>query len=294
MLEQIKLFFSAGKGRGTNDVNNRIREDILLLLLKPPEHYIIDNQFGQYWQLMSSKWTHFVNTLCDKEYDTVNVSKIANRKSFDLEINYYKNNESVHKILGEFKHNCGSIGKLPQYYSPPENKGYITPSYANYFYDDYLTQICELANIEKLNKETYMKHIYQCDHTVNDFFVKLREAEPRIQKEKKKIVHTSIKNYLNTYGNDLSIEMIKQDVQKQQLKTFILWDCKNFYKDTISADELELEKIEKIENDNRIVVTSKAGTKHYMLLRWRNHLGILYPAWQISLERPEEPFQAQS
>lgn len=294
MLEHIQLFFSKGKGRATNDLNNRIREDILLLLLNPPEQYIIDTQFGEMWQTMSFKWREFLNNICDKEFDNISVKKIANRKNFDLEINYLRNGENVHKILGEFKHNCKTIGKLPQYYSASENKRYIPQSYGSYFYDQYLDQICNLANIEKINKETYMKHLYQHDHNVNDFFKKLREVETTIEKEKKKIVHESIKNYLNQYSNDLSIELLKKDIQSQKEKTFILWDCKNFYKDSISLEELDLERIEKIKKDNTIVVSSKAGTTHNMLLRWRNHLGILYPAWQISLERLEEQSQVQS
>jgi hypothetical protein len=48
---------------------------------------------------------------------------------------------------------------------------------------------------------------------------------------------------------------------------------------------MDLTHVEGVKNGNTIVVVSKAGTKHNMLLRWKNHLGILYPAWQISLSR---------
>ena len=36
---------------------------------------------------------------------------------------------------------------------------------------------------------------------------------------------------------------------------------------------------------NTIVCSTKSDTKVNMLLRWRNHAGILNPAWQISLKR---------
>lgn len=285
MLKHINLFFSAGKGRQTNDMNNRIREDILLLLLHPPEDYIIDNEFGKQWQTLSTKWNTFVKSLCKEEYDDIKINKVANRKRFDLEIDYLKNNQSIYKVLGEFKHNVKTISKLPQYFSASESKRYIPVSYADYFYENYLGNICQLANIEKVNKQTYLKHIYQHDHNVNEFFQKLREFENTIEHEKKKIVHESIKTYLETYAQQLDIESLKKDLYEQQNKTFILWDCHNFHVDKIEADELELEKIEKIKGNNTIVVTSKSGTKHHMLLRWRNHLGILFPAWQISLQR---------
>jgi hypothetical protein len=48
---------------------------------------------------------------------------------------------------------------------------------------------------------------------------------------------------------------------------------------------MDLTHVEGVKGENTIVVVSRAGTKHHMLLRWKNHLGILYPAWQISLSR---------
>lgn len=285
MLENIQLFFSAGKSRGTNDTNNKIREDLLLMLIHPPEDYLMDNTYGNQWQIMATKWKEFLYTLCDKEFDDIFIKKIANRKRFDLEINYLKNKEIVHQVLGEFKHNCKTISKLPQYYSPAENKRYISESYANYFYDNYLDEICKLTNMPKLDKESYLKHVYQHNYSVNDFFVKLKESENTYYKEKRKIVHESIKTYLSTYGNQLSIKSLEDDITSQQTKTFILWDCNQFYSEKIQPNELEIERIEKIKNNNTIVLLSKAGSRHNMLLRWRNHLGVLYPAWQISLER---------
>lgn len=285
MLSNIRLFFTAGTGRATNDANNRIREDILLMLLNPPEDYILDNEFGQQWQTMCTKWRSFIHGLYNEDFNGVKISKVANRKKFDLEINYLKDGKLVHKILGEFKHNCKTIAKLPQYYSASESKGYIPNRYADYFYDQYLDKVCALAQIEKLNKETYMKYIYQNDHNVDPFFIKLREVEESIRKEKKKIVNESIKNYLNDNWNHLSIELFKNDISDQQKKTFILWDCKDFYYDRILPEELELVKVEKVLRNNTVVVSNKAGTEHHMLLRWRNHLGTLYPAWQISLKR---------
>ena len=125
MLKDIELFLSAGKSRGSNDMNNKIREDILLILLNPPEDYLLDETYGTHWVNMATKWREFLNQLCDKEFDDITIKKIANRKQFDLEINYLKNKETIHQVLGEFKHNCKSISKLPQYYSPAENKNYI-------------------------------------------------------------------------------------------------------------------------------------------------------------------------
>ena len=285
MLRNIGLFFSAGKGRETNDSANRIRETILTSLLHPPEDYFIDEEYGQHWVTMSTKWSQFLKTLCPHEYTDIRIKKIANLSNHDLLIEYMNNTQIVHTIFGEFKHNASSISKLPEYYNAPEKKGFIPVKYSEYFYDTYIDRLCELTNVEKLDKESYMKHIYQTKYSVNMFFQKLKDAEDRIYKEKQKLVRESIKTYLETYAFTLSLENVTRDIMVQKDKTFILWDCNEFRADKIQPDELELIQIERIKNDNTIVVLSKAGTRHHMLLRWKNHLGILYPAWQISLQR---------
>lgn len=284
-MENIRLFFSAGKGRGLNDTNNRLREDVLMMLQHPPEEYVLDPEYGQDWRTMSTKWTTFLQTLTNVEYDTIEVKKIANLKSYDLEIHYKKENQTVHCVLGEFKHNIKSISKLPQYYSAPEKKGYIPVRYAEFFYDNYLDKICEIINLPKIEKELYMKHIYQPNYLVHPFFQALKDSEGLYYKQKQFYVRQSIQEYLEKYANDFSLEMFANDISSQQKKTFILWDCQEFHADMIHPEELQLDKIEKIQNKNTIVIVSKAGTKHKLLLRWRNHLGVLYPAWQISLER---------
>lgn len=268
-----------------NDANNRLREDVLVMLQHPPEDYFLDDEFGQDWVTMSSKWTSFLKTLTSVDHDEIEVKKIANLKSYDLEIQYKKENQVVHSVMGEFKHNTKSISKLPQYYSAPEKKGYIPVRYSEFFYDNYLDKICEVTNIQKIEKDVYMKHISQPNYSAHPFFQSLKESEKTHYKEKQIYVRQSIQDYLEKYANDFSLEMFAKDISSQQKKTFLLWNCKDFYADTILSEELQLERIEKIQNKNTIVISSKAGTNHKLLLRWRNHLGVLYPAWQISLER---------
>lgn len=292
MLQNIRLFLSAGRGRGLNDANNRLREDILAILHHPPEHFLLDNDYGQNWIDMSDKWNQFLKTLCKNQYDTIEIKKIANRKNYDLEIQYKKDNQVIQTVIGEYKHNARNLSKLPQYYSASEKKGYISKNYAEYFYDGYLDQICQKANLTKPEKSVYLNSVYQHDYKVHPFFESLKKSEDEFYKEKQLIVRESIKTYLNQYGTTISLESLNNDLQQQSKKTFILWDLQKFHAETIEPDELVIEKIEGIKKHNTIVVVSKAGTKHNMLLRWRNHLGVLYPAWQISLDRSARQSQA--
>jgi hypothetical protein len=285
MREIIRLFASAGKGRGLNDKNNRLRENALCILHQVPEHLLLDNEYGKEWATLSMKWNQFLKTLCPHDYDEIEIKKIANQKHYDLDIVYKKNNQVIHSVLGEFKHNTKTLSSLPQYFSAPEKKGYISIRYAEFFYDNYLDTLCELVQIPKIQKEMYMKHIYQPNYNIHRFFDDLKNSESTHYKEKQKLVHESIKDYLSQYANQLSLQAVTNDILPQQNKTFILWDCNEFHSDKIHPDELQLESIEKVHRNNTIVVVSKAGTKHKMLLRWRNHLGVLFPAWQVSLDR---------
>ncbi len=285
MLANIRLFFTAGRGRASNDINNKLREDILCVLHQVPEHFLVDNVYGKEWYEMSVKWNAFLKTLCPHKYDFINIKKIANRKSYDLEIEYKQNDKVVYTVIGEYKHNSKSISKLPQFYSPPENKRYISVNYAEYFYDTYLDTICQKASLQKPEKTLYLNSVYQNEYSVHPFFENLKKSEETLYKEKQKIVRESIKDYLSKYASQIAVESLTNDLRQQSKKTFILWDLKEFRSDKIDPDELVIEKFEGVKRNNTVVVVSKAGTKHNMLLRWRNHLGVLFPAWQISLDR---------
>jgi hypothetical protein len=285
MIENVALFFSKGVGRHMNDSLNRLREDVLVRLQTIPSDYLSHPVYGSQWTTLSSQWNQFLSTLCSVEYDTIRIEKVANKKSFDLQIDYLRNSNVIHTVLGEFKHNAKSITAIPQYYNAPEKKHYIPTRYAEYFYDHYLDRICQLVNVEKLDRDIYLKHVDQSSYSANPFFQTLKDTEHTVYKDKQRIVRESIKDYLRDHAATLSIDALTHDLLPQSKKTFILWDCTTFRSDCIRDEELQIVGIEAITNNNTIVVVSRAGTKHKMLLRWKNHLGILYPAWQISLQR---------
>jgi hypothetical protein len=274
--------------RCDNDKNNKIRENVLLILHDPPAIYMTDPIYGDTWKNMSSKWNAFLATLCEVNYDSIRVKKMAGRKyNYDHEITFLNQDVPVQVLKTEFKHNATSIDNLPEYFNSPEKKRYIEKCYAEYFYDNYIDRVCSLSDrLVKPSKDIYMNCIYSANYSKNKFFETLKEIEPTIHNEKKAIVHESIKNYLDAYGNTIDLKTLTSEIKKTQSgKIFILWDLENFKVDRFLEDEFELERVIKIKNNNVIVVQSKHGTIHNLLLRWKNHLGILFPAWQISLER---------
>lgn len=286
-IDDIELFGSPGQGRGSNDINNKNREDLLCVLYNPPTEYLRD----QRWNNLSVKWRLFLRELCECEYDDVNVVKQGGRgKNYDFDIHYILEGRVVRTIKAEFKHNAKTIDSLPQYFSPADNKPYMPSSYADFYHTHYLGRVCELYGIEKPDRTAYLKYVYSDNYARLPVFKAMYDADKAGHDDKFErrcaLVKESIASYLEMYRNSLNMSELSKDIrERQQGKTFILWDLSNFRPDTIREDEMEIVSTETVKNGNVLVAVSRAGTKHNMLLRWKNHLGVLYPAWQISLTR---------
>jgi hypothetical protein len=286
-MDDIDLFSCPGQGRGSNDINNKKREDILCILHDPPAEYMRDER----WNRLCTAWRLFLRELCTHEYDSVSVVKQGGRgKNYDFDIKYILAGKIVQTVKAEFKHNAKTIDSLPQYFSPADNKPYMPTSYAEFYYTHYLGRVCELYGLEKPDRAAYLKYVYSDNYSRLPVFTVLYDFDKAGHDdnfEKRCIlVKESIAAYLEMHKNDLNMAELSKDIRdRQQGKTFILWDLNTFRAETIREDEMAIVSTQGVKNGNVLVAVSRAGTKHNMLLRWKNHLGVLYPAWQISLAR---------
>ena len=285
-LNDIDLFLSAGRGRGTNDANNKRREDILTFLHDLPEPYCSDSR----WTTLSGKWRTFLTTLCAVPYDTVCVTKKGGRAlNYDFDIVFKYEGSMVHSAKIEFKHNAASISSLPQYLSIAEKTPYLPSPYALFYYRHALDKIRAMyEDVPKPDIDTYMKCVYSNNYKKHELFQTLYEAdcECSVPEERVRLVDESIATYLEENKHLLDMKLLTKDIRERQTgKVFVLWDLTTFRSDTIRDDEMEIVSVEGVKNGRVLVAVSKAGTRHNMLLRWKNHIGVLYPAWQISLSR---------
>jgi len=158
----------------------------------------------------------------------------------------------------------------------------------------YIPNICKLYNIQVPEKEKYLKYIHTTNYSnLSGFSDYLYEHDKKCNKKcmncNKRIeyVRKSIETFLNT--NTKSIIDIpclnKKFLETQQDKIFFCWDMNNFNIDYISNKELNCLTINNIKNNNTIVLNTESASRIHMLLRWKNHLGVLLPAWQIKLKR---------
>lgn len=285
-MEQIELFYTVGK-KCDNDSNNKRREEILEGILKVPEEYLNDAQYGEKWREVQNGWRDVLRGLCSDVFDSMNILKMAGRgNNYDYCVNYYNSEQIVNKRCIEFKYNSSSLDKIPQFLQLYENCGFIEKSYAEFYYENYLwSHIEHIPGLEILDKELYLKLVRGTKYNCNPFFSRLKDAE--LDKPSKsvinKVVNKSIGDYLTRYAKEIDLEVLQKRLSaSQKEKVFVMWKSGKFTTDTISiGSKLEYKGVK---NKNTIVVDDiEQKQEYHLLLRWKNHKGVLNPAWQISL-----------
>jgi hypothetical protein len=286
-MEQIELFYKSGK-KCENDCDNKIREDILEKIENIPKEYLDDLTYGDKWRQVQTGWLEVLKGLCNTQFDTIKVVKMAGRShNYDFEAHYKKDEQLVKTENIEFKYNSGSLDKIPQFLQLHENSGFLKTSYAEFYYDNYLSKhISYISLLELIDKEQYLKYIKNVNYNCNIFFSNLKAAEDDANTKIAidKLVKESISTYLSTYANDIDLNILKSRLEAQSRKIFVMWKSGKFTKDRISiGQQLEYKGIK---NNNTIVVEDiEQRQEYHLLLRWKNHKGVLNPAWQISLYR---------
>lgn len=276
--EDINLYWMVNKKKD-NDGKNRIREQII--------YYILNNNINEDWY-QNNKWntirTGLLRSLIETESDNYKIELKGGRNyNYDFIIKYNEN--EIRKI--EFKYNCSSIDKYPQFLSISSNNFIEDEGYASYFYDNYLNKIGLLINISIPSKSDYLKYIHSNNYNTLSIFKEFKEKEKnsKFKEEKKRIVSESISKYLNTKIKLNINEINKYFKEKEKNKYYLLYKNEKFNIDYIKDEELEVVEMKEIKNNNTLILTTKSSSYISMLLRWKNHLGVLYPAWQISLMR---------
>jgi hypothetical protein len=203
-------------------------------------------------------------------------------------LSFYNDNILVKQEKIEFKYGSSSIDKIPQFLSLQARFPFFTESYDKYYYENYLDKYiaCDDTITEpKPSLEIYLKYVTNTNYNILPFFENLKNCEENNKKEKDVIVNKSIHEYLLQYGPSINIqEFIEKVRNTQKEKTYLLWNKGKFHIDSLNEEDSVI-IFRSITNKNTIELGSSNGNIYKLLLRWRNHKGILNPAWQISMKR---------
>jgi hypothetical protein len=201
---------------------------------------------------------------------------------------YYNDTALIANRKIEFKNGGTSIGDLPQFLSLQVKVGLFSDTYDNFWYINYLDEYirCDAEiTVAKPPLDSYLKAVTKTNYNSHPFFAQLKQREHFFQKEKNAVVNESITDYLNQYASNIDIHAFSEKVRETQTgKIYLLWSNGAFYIDKLLDTELSEMKFHSIKNGNVLEVKS-GNTIYGLLLRWRNHKGILNPAWQISMKR---------
>ena len=291
-VSDITTFFTTSS-RNDNDATNKVREEVLKLLCNPPKEYLEHPEFGKSWQIVCNAWNDELKKIGEKtgvpEYTSTQIKVKGGRKfNYDGNVMYCNGTKVVATRTIEFKNGGSNIGELPQFLSLQAKFGMFQEKYDQFWYENYLDKYiaCDSEITEtKPSLQVYLKNVTSTKYDVMPFFAELKKRELFFQKEKNEIVNSSITDYLTRYGKEIDINALSEKVKATQTnKIFLLWSNGKFFSDKISEEEMSDIKYHSIKNGN--VLEIKSGNTIYgLLLRWRNHKGILNPAWQMSMKR---------
>jgi len=273
-----------GAGRELNDANNNLREIAIVSIINR-------KLVGEEWLPISTELSKFIlnrlESLGLPSTTTVSAVKRGGRKyNWDFDIIY-----GTHLEKTEFKFGGITVQSLPEFFSCGANKPFNTCiPYATYFYRNYLTSVAAIYNIPvEINEEDYLKSVY--GSTYKGIFKQLYDSEKQgteAQKRmKKELVDSSINAWLCEAAPLTDLNAITQEFKRsQEGKKFMLFNNGTFHEDEIKSEELVATCVKGIKLSKYLIIQSAVSSTTYeMLLRWKNHAGVLYPAWQISMKR---------
>jgi hypothetical protein len=289
------MFYLKQIPRQYNDWTNSLRETILAQLgnRQIPQDYFYEPTFGSKWKHLHNEWKNVLeSTLAPPKESFVSLIQKGGRTSnYDFLVHY----TNQHEKKVEFKYNAQSIASLPQIMqlADKHTAQFLQETYSDFYYThslrSYLALDSHLSTLPIPTKPEYIQMVSGTNYTIHPLFDAMKQQTHFETAQKKHIVKTSIASFLKQYEHTLDIPTLHtMTMTRQQEKIFVLWKNEQFYIDELKLSQEEpIQSFLGIENQNRLVVQSNHHRFHF-LLRWKNHPGILNPAWQISVASKKE------
>jgi hypothetical protein len=276
---------SKGKGRESNDGLNKRREAVLMSIANgtAPLH---DPVHGTAWTHLAQLFNDALLEIGKNQAVTELKAKGGRGSNYDFLVTFADGT----RVPVEFKYGAKGITSIPQFVSLAANKEFHNELYAKFFYDTYLPQTASLYNLDTPPEDVYLAQVHQNTGS-HPFFEQAYTAEKaastELNKKKSVIVSKSITDFLNRVSSTTRLDALTAEFQRSQAgKKFLLFHNGAFYHDSLKPTELIAKNVIGVRNGNLLVIqTEEPKTTIEMLLRWKNHLGILFPAWQTRLVR---------
>jgi hypothetical protein len=293
---------AASHGRSQNDKNNKLREAIICAIIdnKVPAAYYKT----AIWRDMKQSVDGFLHEVMKRdggsggEYTHVECWHAAGRgNNYDFLLTFTgaDGTKKEHKV--EFKFNASKISDTPQFVSPMKPSQYLSSSYEEYFYDNYMTKISGSPP----PREEWLKQIHNnappCIKHLQDKYYAGCSSSSQFTNAPGDIAFYNLCKQLSKESiskfvaeNDLDIAKLSGYLREsQEGKIYMLFqpaategESASIKLQTVDTAHYNIVSSMKNPKNSRYECVSETGKKIKILLRWKNGNGIAFPAFQIS------------
>lgn len=288
---KVSLFHAAaaaGDGRTANDAKNKVREQTVLSIINN-DSSVADPAFDPLKAEVRAWILQRLSELALPPDTPIRaVAKGGRRYNWDFDLHL---GDKTLKV--EWKYGAASVDALPEFFNPAANYDFHQgESFARFFFNGYLQQVCAVYGVPvTMTEAEYVAKVHGTQKA--GLFLALYNAEAagtaEQKAQKKVVVDQCIRAWLEATKDLVNTAAITAAFQASQAgKHFMLCRGGKLYYDAIKPEELVVSGAAEVRLGKYLVLHStRPGTTHEMLLRWKNHAGILYPAWQISMKRSQ-------
>jgi hypothetical protein len=294
----INYFITGTKNsnRSLNDLNNKIRENIIYCMKYINEEYLSDPEYGGEWVKLKTSFEANMKYICPT-YHSYNIEHKAGRKyNYDYLIFFFDESD---KIISEekleFKFNALAIHDAPQYVSPMNPSQYLSQPFEDYYYDNYLIYLLPQFGLEIPDRTLYLNTIHsncpKCMEPAQILYYQgsRQSSKYDIDNERAKKIYQrcneASRECLTTFINVTNLDIDKLSkylLKSQENKNYLLYKNGEFKIQTANNKDFIISSYSKNGKKSRYEGITNTGKKINILLRWKNGNGIAYPAFQIS------------
>lgn len=273
-----------------NDKNNKTRENII--------GAVINNKIPIEYYKYSRRWNNLKKNIESYIYDLIGYNNINNivlihrgGRKYNYDFTIIVNNIEYNV---ELKFNAENIDDTPQIVSPVKTSKYLSRSYEEYYYDNYLPKLISPNNIKYPNRSQYIKEIHgnkpKCMEYFQNIYYQGCSKSSKYTGDKNSIEFYNLSNSIDKISRENFINITELNInalstylkETQKNKIYMLYKYNKFHKQIVNINDYELVRYEKYPEKFKYVAYSASGKQIDILLRWKNGNGIAFPAFQIS------------
>lgn len=273
-----------------NDKNNKTRENII--------GAVINNKIPIEYYKYSRRWNNLKKNIESYIYDLIGYNNINNivlihrgGRKYNYDFTIIVNNIEYNV---ELKFNAENIDDTPQIVSPVKTSKYLSCSYEEYYYDNYLPKLISPNNIKYPNRSQYIKEIHgnkpKCMEYFQNIYYQGCSKSSKYTGDKNSIEFYNLSNSIDKISRENFINITELNInalsaylkETQKNKIYMLYKYNKFHKQIVNINDYELVSYEKYPEKFKYVAYSASGKQIDILLRWKNGNGIAFPAFQIS------------